>query len=381
MIKDNPRYNISMKRSLLRRTQEDLERLARAGLDWATFSTEAAEKLRRAIPFESSCWYTVDPSTGLFTGSLNRDMRYAGAWAADYEYLTEDVNKWWFLAHSGRLAGATSLATHGDLSRSARHRSQEAYGFGDELRVSFVANGVYWGAAGFLRDRESSWFTEEDVGFLASLSKTIAGAFRRGLLTPEAGVQEPDNESPGVIVFGENDRVESLSPGAERWIAQIVEIPPPSVPDNSKVLQAIVARTRALLAMQNPGKGAPQARVRTRTGRWLLLYGTCLSGGAKERMVVIIRSATPHEIAPLIALAYGLSERECQIIHLCIKGHSTREIAQTLGISPYTVQDHLKSIFDKTGTRSRGELVGRFSFQAHMPRWTEKLNVPSGLFA
>lgn len=107
-----------MKRSLLRRTQEDLERLARAGLDWATFSTEAAEKLRRAIPFESSCWYTVDPSTGLFTGSLNRDMRYAGAWAADYEYLTEDVNKWWFLAHSGRLAGATSLATHGEISRA-----------------------------------------------------------------------------------------------------------------------------------------------------------------------------------------------------------------------------------------------------------------------
>ena len=62
--------------------------------------------------------------------------------------MIEDVNKWWFLARSGRLAGATSLATHGDLSRSARHRSHEAYGIGDELRGSFVGDGAYWGAAG-----------------------------------------------------------------------------------------------------------------------------------------------------------------------------------------------------------------------------------------
>ena len=59
------------------------------------------------------------------------------------------------------MAGATSIDTHGELSRFARHRSQEAYGFGDELRVSLVVDGIYWGAAAFLRHADQPWFTGE----------------------------------------------------------------------------------------------------------------------------------------------------------------------------------------------------------------------------
>jgi DNA-binding CsgD family transcriptional regulator len=48
------------------------------------------------------------------------------------------------------------------------------------------------------------------------------------------------------------------------------------------------------------------------------------------------------------------------------RGLSTTEIADQLHLSAYTVQDHLKSIFDKSGTSSRGELVSRLFFDHHI---------------
>lgn len=360
-----------MKHELRRRIREDIERLARAGLDWVTFSVEATERLRRVIPFDRSCWHTVDPGTVLFTGSLNQNVGCSGAWLAEHEYLTEDVNKWSFLARSGRRAGATSLATHGDLSRSARHRSHEAYGIGDELRGSFVVNGTYWGAAGLLRDEDGPFYTEEDVRYMASLSEPLAEGFRRALLTAAVAAETPCEDAPGVVVFDPRGNAQLISPEAERWIEQLIEIPPPSAPGDSKMLQSVAARARSLPAGRDPLEVAARARVQSKSGRWLVLYGTRLSGDADGCIAVIIQPAARSEVAPLVALAYGLSERECQVTRLCLKGHSTKEIAQTLGLSEYTVQDHFKSIFNKTGARSRGELVGQIFLEHYVPRWAE----------
>jgi DNA-binding CsgD family transcriptional regulator len=300
---------------------------------------------------------------------------------AEHEYVIDDVNKWWFLARSGQLAGATSVATHGDLSRSARHRSREGYGIGDELRGSFVVDGTYWGAAGFLRDTQRPWFTKDDVRFLASLSEPIAEGLRRALLIPSVAGEVTSNHGPGVVVFDDRGNAESISPAAEYWIAQMTEVPTPPTPPESKMVQAVAVRARTLAPGQDPLELAARSRAQTRSGKWLLLYGTRLVGGANGRTAVIIQPATPNEVAPLVALAYGLSERESQVTRLCMKGQSTKQIALDLHLSPYTVQDHLKSIFDKTGVRSRGELLGQVFLEHYIPRWEEVAESPAGWHA
>jgi DNA-binding CsgD family transcriptional regulator len=372
-----------MNRDRLRRARGEIAGLADARLDWVSLAQAIGEVLDGIVPFDRSCWHTVDPGTVLFTGSLNQNIGCSGTWLATYEYVVDDVNKWWFLARSGRIAGATSLATHGDLSRSARHRSHEAYGIGDELRVSFVIGGTYWAAASLLRDAGQQWFTEDDVRCLASLSEPIADGFRRALLVTAAGAADTDSPAhgPGVIVFDGDGNPESLSPGAEHWIGQMVEVPPPETPAESKIVQAVAASARATDPGQDPLQVGARSRVRTRSGSWLLLYGTRLAGGADDRTAVIIQPATPAAVAPLVTLAYGLSERESQVTRLCMQGLSTRHMAHALALSPHTVQDHLKSIFAKTGVRSRSELVGQIFLEHYVPRWEDVPDVPAGWFA
>ena len=85
---------------------------------------------------------------------------------------------------------------------------------------------------------------------------------------------------------------------------------------------------------------------------------------------MIVEPASTPELAPLAAAAYGLTERERAVTQLVAQGLDTSEIASRLHLSTWTVQDHLKAIFEKTGVRTRGELVARLFFDHHAPRLT-----------
>ena len=61
---------------------------------------------------------------------------------------------------------------------------------------------------------------------------------------------------------------------------------------------------------------------------------------------------------------------------LTLRGATAIQAAQRLAISPHTVNDHLRSIFEKTGTRTRGELSATLFFGEHLPRIQER--VPLG---
>ncbi len=365
---------------LERRTADKVAQLSGQGLDWVALSTRLTELVAELIPFTRTCWHTVDPGTILFTGSVNHGIECSGSWLAEHEYVVDDVNRWWFLARSGEHVGSTGLATHGDLSRSARHRSQESYGVGDELRVSFVSDDVYWGAAGFLREEGQPMFDRREVALLGGLGRVIAEGLRRSMLAPP----DPDAEQelvtagPGVVVFDHRGELESISAAAEMWIREIVEHPTPETPAQSKAVQAVAARARTLTEGADPLGLEARSRVRTRSGRWLLLYATRLAGATADRVAVVIQSAPSNEIAPLVALAYGLTDRECQVTRLCMQGRSTKQMAQTLQVSAYTVQDHLKAIFAKTRVQSRGELVGQIFLEHYVPRWELAPEPPDG---
>ncbi len=55
------------------------------------------------------------------------------------------------------------------------------------------------------------------------------------------------------------------------------------------------------------------------------------------------------------------------------RGGSTSEIAAELFLSPHTVRDHIKTVFEKVGVSSRGELVARLFGEHYSDRFHETM--------
>jgi DNA-binding NarL/FixJ family response regulator len=116
----------------------------------------------------------------------------------------------------------------------------------------------------------------------------------------------------------------------------------------------------AALARRVLRSGQPSAVViPTRAGRRAGLEAALLSGDAPDQVAVVISQATADQMLDRLALVTALTGRERDVLRAAVRGESTRAIAGRLHISEQTVQTHLRSIFGKTGSHSRRELLGR----------------------
>jgi LuxR family maltose regulon positive regulatory protein len=62
---------------------------------------------------------------------------------------------------------------------------------------------------------------------------------------------------------------------------------------------------------------------------------------------------------PSVVTAESLSEREHSVLEFIGQGHSNKEIARDLGITPETVKSHVKNIFAKLAVQRRAQAVSR----------------------
>jgi DNA-binding NarL/FixJ family response regulator len=85
-------------------------------------------------------------------------------------------------------------------------------------------------------------------------------------------------------------------------------------------------------------------------------------------LTVLIDEPSAVELAPLIVSAYGLTPQQSRVVELVCRGSSTANISSELAISPHTVQDHMKAIFEKMGASNRRELVASLLAGHYLPR-------------
>jgi hypothetical protein len=136
------------------RVERELVRLGEHGLDTQTWCLAADALLGRVVPFDGSCWHTIDPATVLITSHLTLNLPSGFPLLAANEYLADDVNKFADLAAAPHPVGVLSQATDGQPQRSQRWQEMpRPNGFDGELRVSFVDGAGCWGSLILVRDR------------------------------------------------------------------------------------------------------------------------------------------------------------------------------------------------------------------------------------
>jgi DNA-binding CsgD family transcriptional regulator len=348
----------------------------RSGLPPEALRDRVLAPLRRAVPYDAAFWATVDPATLLFTQPHQDAIPPETIpYFIRNEFLDTDVNKWTALA--GQRLGVRTLAqaTDGDLQASARYRDVfQPLGLGDELRAVLRVGGACWGYLCLHREAGTA-FSSDEVAYVHRLAPQLAEGIRAGILAANTDLADVAG-APGLVVVAPDGSLLSMTEAGERWLEELGNPEP-----KHWVLPAEVQELAARFRSPDLSSGLPRLTVQTRTGRWAVLHASRMTSPETDAIAVIIEEPAPAELAPILMMAYGLTRQEKVLTVLVCRGLSTHQMAERLHITANTIQDHLKSIFDKTGVSSRRELVATILQEQYLPRaMTGRPLGPSGFF-
>jgi DNA-binding CsgD family transcriptional regulator len=347
-----------------RRHVDNLVQRCYAGLDTTSLQIEVLRRLRSILSVDAAFFATLDPITLLFTSSRSEEpLIEAAPQFMDNELSGTDVNRFADLAAADDPLGSLDNATRGE--RTASHRFTEIMaplGLGDELRVVLRADRRSWGVLCLHRGSAAAGFSGRDLGVLRGIAPHVAEGLRRAqLLAVSAQAAAVDEQQTGrgtgIVILDTDFRLVSINSAAEHWISEIADHDWPATLELPLALYSAAAR---LNRIDDDRSGTPtpaDLRIRTAAGRWLVVRASRLEGGAAPQIALLLEPASPAQLRSVLLAAHGLTPAQERVAVLVLQGHNTREMVDALHVSRYTVQEHLKAIFDKFGVRSRRELV------------------------
>ncbi|HET6952548.1 MAG TPA: helix-turn-helix transcriptional regulator [Acidimicrobiales bacterium] len=341
-------------------TLDRIERICGRDLDDRALRIALLAEIRAEVAADAYAWLLTDPETCVGASPLAETPSLDDLpTLIRLKYLTP-ANRWTAL-RSGSAATLVD-ATGGDRSASPVWDGLlSGYGVDDVLSTVFRDRHGCWGFLDLWRRGGTFTRRERDlVGRLggavtAGLRGSLAATFARPADRLDAGA------GPVVLLLGDDLRLLIQTPATDAYLRDLL----PTAADRAPVPAAAYNVAAQLLAReQGVDAHPPSVRVHLRDGVWVTLraarvVGTPPAPGAS--IAVSLAPTPPAERAALYARVAGLSAREGELLRHLVAGCDTRELARRLHVSEHTVQDHLKSVFDKTGARNRRTLLARIN--------------------
>ena len=316
----------------------------RSGLDARALRIAVIEELRRAFRFECYVWVLTDPGTSVGVDPLADVPGVTDlARAIRLKYATP-VNRW------TTLDGVAGL---GDRARTSRmwREVQQPLGVVDVVSAVFRDAHGCWG---FL----DLWLGEplhpDQLGLLRSVLVEVTTALRAAQAQTMRRVPSDPLERPGpaTLLMDADLRIQGSTPGMDDRLRLLL----PGTDGLPPVPAAALNTAAQLLAVEDGVDGhEPEARTHLGGGLWVAVRAARLR--PSNAISVSVEPTTPAERLDLCVRAFGFTTREADVVRRVARGLDTASIARELHLAPYTIQDHLKSIFTKTGVDSRRDLV------------------------
>lgn len=339
--------------------RDRIERICASPRDARTLRVEVLEQLRRAVPFDAYAWLLTDPQTEV-GGSPLADVPALPELPTviRLKYLTP-TNRWTRL--SGQ-AVTLARATGGELGRSRFWRELLShYDVRDVLSAVHRDRHGCWGFLDLWRVRGR--FDEDAATFLTSIGGPVTKALRRA----QAATFERDGPGPdaGPMIMLLSAALEVRGQTAPAAAALRLLLPTEGavapIPAAAYNVAAQLLAVEASIDLH-----PPLSRVHLDEGSWVTLSAARIGSRSDgdpapdgRDIAVSIEHTGPTARAEAFGRCNALSPRERELLAALTTGMDTRHLAHRLSLSEHTVQDHLRSIFDKTGLRSRAALAGR----------------------
>ena len=365
---------------------EEIDLLGSRGLPREEFFAELSPRLRKVIDNDASCWHTLDPYTHLMTSDSPRELIEHGIFAANEapaagelllrsEYIVEDVNTFAALAAQRAPVGILDHVTRGAPEASARYRDLLLPAdIPHELRAAFVTRGRVWGAVHIARRAASGPFEQTRRRCPCRRRVSIARGIRASLRF-DAARRETGVEAPGLVVLGPHDEIELITPPARELLASIR----PEGAGHTDETVATPVLALAAFVRNTPAGAHGGGNVVTVPGRdgWITLHASLPKPAGDRRVAVVLERTGGARSATLRLEAFGATAREREVATLIARGLSRAEVAEALVLSPHTVEDHVKSLYEKVGVASRQELVARVFLDEYLPEVAQQTPLTS----
>ncbi|MGD1119437.1 MAG: helix-turn-helix transcriptional regulator [Dehalococcoidales bacterium] len=243
-----------------------------------------------------------------------------------------------------------------------------------ELVIRLCTDDGFWGTMSLTRSPKQPYFNRSDVQkaelLLPYLINTYEATVFFSKINEERKVFEQWLESrpEGVILLDAEMRPICYNKKAKQMCGPLSNEKPKSLqknPDDEiKLPKMIVEDCKSLVGSHNTKQYFSHSRIiNTKSRDRFYIKYTLVNQPGKDIIlpycIVHINglSKRDDETGVVLPKDYGLSKREEAIAQYTSSGLTNKEIGEKLGISTFTVQTHLRNIFEKTGINTRSQLA------------------------